>query len=368
MSSNIVVGIDFGTTYSGIAWSLNGIKEDIEVVAEWPGGGNRTTPKGYGTGNLSEVLCGVKLLLDETQRTRYTPSIKSKELLDKEGKSPIEAVAAFLKKLVAHSKNVLCRRFGDAAKSMDIQFVLTVPAVWSDKAKHATLAAGLTAGILASHVSLISEPEAAALYCFNSMQAKTVQNGNVAIVCDAGGGTVDLISYAVKNTAPLCLEEATQGTGNYQTNFRFDEDDDEDLEVDYFIPMPGVDDDVSIGLENGFLAIHGATVEGIFGPVVREVETLKQSQIDNVAQAGMKAKVPTCHVFVSVYNCWDLLKPITTTKCVVSGSPLFTKRKNSKGVEYYDIQFILSMTPTFASLVFELGFQGISYGRVRAEY
>jgi hypothetical protein len=37
----------------------------------------------------------------------------------------------------------------------------------------------------------------------------------------------------------------------------FEEQDDKDLEVDYFISMPGVDNNISIGLENGFLAIDG---------------------------------------------------------------------------------------------------------------
>jgi molecular chaperone DnaK (HSP70) len=132
---------------------------------------------GYDTCNSGEVLRGVKLLLDESQKTRYPPSLKSKELLDKKGKFPAEVVAAFLKKLVKQGRHILCRRFGDAAESMDIDYVLTVPAVWSDKAKNATLSAGLAAGMLASNVFLISGPEAAALYCFNTMLPKTIQVG-----------------------------------------------------------------------------------------------------------------------------------------------------------------------------------------------
>lgn len=33
------------------------------------------------------------------------------------------------------------------------------------------------------------------------------------MICDAGGGTVDLISYEVANTAKLAVKEVTEGTG-----------------------------------------------------------------------------------------------------------------------------------------------------------
>lgn len=47
---------------------------------------------------------------------------------------------------------------------------------------------------------------------------------------------------------------------------------------------------------------------------------------------------------------------------------LFERRKNSKGVEYFNIPFTLSITPTSASLIFELEFNGVSYGSVRSKY
>lgn len=47
---------------------------------------------------------------------------------------------------------------------------------------------------------------------------------------------------------------------------------------------------------------------------------------------------------------------------------LFKRRKNSKGEEYFAIDYSLVMTPTSASLPFELVFQGVSYGIVRSKY
>jgi hypothetical protein len=51
----LIVGIDFGTTFSGyvnyfllayqanlrsVAWGMDGCPDDIEVIQTWPGGGN----------------------------------------------------------------------------------------------------------------------------------------------------------------------------------------------------------------------------------------------------------------------------------------------------------------------------------------
>jgi hypothetical protein len=47
---------------------------------------------------------------------------------------------------------------------------------------------------------------------------------------------------------------------------------------------------------------------------------------------------------------------------------LFQKHTNSKGVDYYRICLELVLTPTSASLLFDLQFNGVSYGSVRSRY
>lgn len=47
---------------------------------------------------------------------------------------------------------------------------------------------------------------------------------------------------------------------------------------------------------------------------------------------------------------------------------LFTKKKNSKGKQFYHIEYDLVLTPTSASLLFDLQFNGVSYGSVRSRY
>jgi molecular chaperone DnaK (HSP70) len=57
---------------------------------------------------------------------------------------------------------------------MDLQFIMTVPAVWSDKAKDATMQAATLAGIPSAGLFLVSEPEAAAVYAIQTIQPNTM--------------------------------------------------------------------------------------------------------------------------------------------------------------------------------------------------
>lgn len=84
---------------------------------------------------------------------------------------------------------------------------LTVPAAWDAKGcemmREAAIAAGLVQNtrhddlLWKDRLRIITEPEAAAVHCAyltNIHQLKPSQN---FIVCDAGGGTVDLAVYKV---------------------------------------------------------------------------------------------------------------------------------------------------------------------------
>jgi molecular chaperone DnaK (HSP70) len=82
----------------------------------------------------------------------------------------------------------LTKRYGETFMSMtQVQFVLTVPAVWSDSAKDATLKAAEKAGMgKKGDLKLISEPEAAAVYTLKAIQPNHLKIGDNFVVCDAG--------------------------------------------------------------------------------------------------------------------------------------------------------------------------------------
>jgi hypothetical protein len=109
-----------------------------------------------------------------------------------------------------HVISELSNRYGSAAfNNLKIGWILTVPAVWSPEAKHATRdcaeAAGMGKGV---DLLMTSEPEAAAVYALKRIEPHNLQVGNNILICDAGGGTVDLITYRIKKLSPtLEVEE-----------------------------------------------------------------------------------------------------------------------------------------------------------------
>ncbi|CAI7603384.1 unnamed protein product [Penicillium crustosum] len=348
----LIVGVDFGTTFSGVAWGLKDCPDEIELIQTWPGGGNITSQKvptlcsydgkhtkwGYQTDKLihpgkeQRLIQGVKLLLDESQKFRYTPASKSQEVIKDLNKTPMEVAGDYLGKLVAHAQDVLTRRFSTALQTMDLEYILTVPAVWSDKAKDLTMQAAHRAGISPASLGLLSEPEAAAVCAIRTIQPNTIAEGDCLVVCDAGGGTVDIITYCVKETDPLRFEEATKGTGavcgSVMLDERFDAlikdlieeqsdqpipqstvraarkywqdyikpgytgplDDNEICELGYWIPVPGVSGISNVDLSEGHLYLDGEQVKGIFDPIIEQIKDLVTEQRMSVKEAGFSTK------------------------------------------------------------------------------
>lgn len=133
------------------------------------------------------------------------------------GKSTERIVTDYLTALRKHAERVLRHSLlKDALLSTPIEFVITVPAVWSDAAQAKTRTCAQNAGMgLGSALHIISEPEAAAMYALDVMDPHSVQVGNTFVLVDAGGGTVDLISYRVTTLKPLLqVMEVSPGSGS----------------------------------------------------------------------------------------------------------------------------------------------------------
>lgn len=106
-----------------------------------------------------------------------------------------------------------------ALDGMQLHVVLTVPAIWKDYARESMARAAYAAGIVENRpagqttLSFAPEPEAAALSTLSESDHR-VKKRNVYVICDAGGGTIDLISYKIDSTHPTVLSEAVAGTGS----------------------------------------------------------------------------------------------------------------------------------------------------------
>ncbi|KAI1374961.1 actin-like ATPase domain-containing protein [Hypoxylon crocopeplum] len=329
----IIIALDFGTTFSGIAYAFNnlGKRPQINPILDWPGlEGHRQPkvptlisydpedPKKFKWGGQvswrSEAIQGVKLLLDPDQRRPvYLPKSELKRL----PKDPIDVAADFIGAIYSHAlSKIQSAGVKDYFDFCQKQFVLSVPAVWSDKAKDRTLRAAKKAGI--HPVTLIKEPEAAALYTLHCHE-RALNVGDAFVVCDAGGGTVDLITYEVTNLSPVLeLAEIVPGSGGMAgslgLNSRFAEavrnlvggqqwttlkesvgwlkaltEFDKvtklqfrgDLEEDFYVSFPkaNLEDDPSKNLVGNCWTMTGQDVQAIFDPLVNDVLRLIDEQV-----------------------------------------------------------------------------------------
>ncbi|KAF8470617.1 hypothetical protein BDZ91DRAFT_718521 [Kalaharituber pfeilii] len=229
MSVNrIIIGIDFGTTYSGVAWAHSLSPREITPIRQWPGAvGKHDVDKvpsemiylADGTfkwGFLATVdslskdrrrLQYMKLLLDPSQEKGLLADplcLEQMRVALPPNKKPVDAVSDYLKAIKEHALQVLSNSFGtEFWKVIPVEYHLTIPAVWSEAAKALTLKAATNAGIgSGKELVLIAEPEAAALYCLTDISPGLLKVGDTFIVADCGGGTVDLVSYEVLYQTP----------------------------------------------------------------------------------------------------------------------------------------------------------------------
>lgn len=120
----------------------------------------------------------------------------------------------YIRQLCDHSLEVIKLKLGNAVvKNTAVEYTFTVPAIWDERAKAATIACAKAAGCKGT-IGIVSEPEAAILYTIESLGPDVLKEGSTIIMCDAGGGTVDLISYSVVSLKPLIVKEDVVGDGN----------------------------------------------------------------------------------------------------------------------------------------------------------
>ncbi|CAG9940856.1 hypothetical protein V2G26_016976 [Clonostachys chloroleuca] len=241
--AQLIVGIDFGTTFSGVAFAFatnNEAKEDI--ITEWPGAGSYAKQKiptvlyydqyqkvvGWGP-DIADALAPTGYPKPGVQKVEWFKlqlMLSGNTYIDPinlpplpPGKSEIDVAADYLFKLRQAMRAALQKTLGEVfnREERNIRYYLTVPAIWNDAGKAATRAAAIQAGFLRdendNRLTLISEPEAAAMFCSKTGLLNLKVHDAVLIV-DCGGGTVDLIAYEVEDENPFTVAECTAGSGD----------------------------------------------------------------------------------------------------------------------------------------------------------
>ena len=334
----ILVAVDFGTTYSAIAWTQTRRPDVQEVITLWPtpfsqGNAGYSSDKvptelRYEDGNGAmkwgfQILESqrrhqlFKLELDESKRYKRTSFAQN--LPDPKALPPGYNITAeklitdYLAALRKHTEQVLRHKIpASAFASTPIEYVVTVPAIWSDNAKAKTKSAAERAGM--GKIHMVAEPEAGAVYALHALHPHTINIGDTIMLVDAGGGTVDVITYQVRQLQPMLqISEVTCGSGalcgssfinrcfedSLMNDCSLDTEWDEEVleeaserfervikrsfagvgNEEFQVPVPGMRDNPQKGIRRGKLRMTGVEVEGFFKPVVQETLTLIQDQI-----------------------------------------------------------------------------------------
>ncbi|KAJ6098844.1 hypothetical protein N7467_000379 [Penicillium canescens] len=329
----IICAVDFGTTYSGVAYAYVEKDQDLRDVSveliedHWPGMGSQSSPK---VPSFAEPDLVFKF--DKTAPGGFKWGFQ----LDQDSDRICYA------KLCRPDPGYIFNETGETSsesqnfvRDMPMETILTVPAVWSDKAKSDTLQCAHRAcfGPL-DKIRMITEPEAAAVYTFHQLPDLSVRKGDIFITCDAGGGTVDLITYRVCETSPLLrVDEVTVGSGglcgSVYLNRKFEalvqrrlgkklnklsrsesldamdemqQAFDDDIKInfglddisgaEYKVPVPDtIEDDPDLGIESGNLILTGDELKEVFDPVIGMVIALINGQLDRAEESLGDVKV-----------------------------------------------------------------------------
>lgn len=334
MTSEIVVGIDFGTTYSGVSWAVNAGTRTVRLINDWPDPINAIANSekvptvisyengqphsfGYSVPPTGNGLRWFKLLLDPKHSyARTREATASQRALENMNKNAENVAADYLRLIWAYTKADITRVKGDGWESTyELKIVLTVPAIWTPAARDRTTRVAQLAGI-PGNIVLVTEPEAAALAVLKDKNEEdaNLKPGDAFVVCDAGGGTVDLISYRVLGVNPLRVEECAVGDGDLCGSVFLDMAFEKHIKTvvgegqyaglrdkakkkmmrefetavkrsysgdnkDYSVDLQGVEDDVAEGINDDTITLKANSVKTIFDLVVNKISHLVDKQI-----------------------------------------------------------------------------------------
>lgn len=107
------------------------------------------------------------------------------------GKRCRQLVVDYLKKVKEATERHLIP-YNNKFYELPREYIITVPAMWSEEAQDATRACAAEAFLgdpnKVDEIQIIAEPEAAGIYALTSMPKLGMKAGDTFVICDAGGG------------------------------------------------------------------------------------------------------------------------------------------------------------------------------------
>lgn len=207
---------DSFNSYSGVAWATlaDFESEQINFITTWPENGREEGKAptelfyehdqimwGYGIPPDADPVRWFKLLLlkEEDLEEEFRTSeilLRGRRMLRENEKTAVDLIADYLRELWRHVMDTINKSRGESVvDALQFHVVLTVPAIWKGYARQGMEAAARQSGILdyraagPTRLTFAPEPEAAALSTLCEPSRK-VKEGDVYVICDAGGGTV----------------------------------------------------------------------------------------------------------------------------------------------------------------------------------
>eukprot|EP00095_Tigriopus_kingsejongensis_P010174 maker-scaffold202_size261857-snap-gene-1.23 protein:Tk10174 transcript:maker-scaffold202_size261857-snap-gene-1.23-mRNA-1 annotation:"hypothetical protein CAPTEDRAFT_166803" len=265
----VVVAIDFGTTYSGYAYSFTKDTDTVHIMRKWegddPGMNNQKTPTilllnpnkqfhsfGFSARDYYHDMVPeeakkwyffdkFKMILHHTKKIDRATKVKASNGYQM---SAIEVFSHTLHYFRNHALKELSDALGSKVLMEDARWVITVPAIWRQQAKQFMRESAYLAGIGSAkspeQVLIALEPEAASIYCrklrLNQLVPERPKSiffdhkdpdeisiasdfvleetgaGGRYMVVDCGGGTVDITVHEITNKEGQ-LKELFKATG-----------------------------------------------------------------------------------------------------------------------------------------------------------
>ncbi|ORZ04551.1 hypothetical protein BCR41DRAFT_389910 [Lobosporangium transversale] len=213
--TGIVVGIDFGNTFTGVSYAHQGDGEMIDVV-KWPRHLNAyakvPTVSLYKTGDDKAFIDWGSSALSTYKRSK-TGKVLIRDykllLFDQDARGKLEnglhlmdVITQYLKSVHRHLMEEVNKSQVRAAESVPIHYCITVPQAWTLPTRELMLRCYVEAGIIlqtpALNMTVITEAEAAATYCReNCEEFEQLKDGDIFMICDAGGLTTTVTVFRV---------------------------------------------------------------------------------------------------------------------------------------------------------------------------
>ncbi|OKL64061.1 hypothetical protein UA08_00165 [Talaromyces atroroseus] len=240
----IMVAVDFGTTFTSVAYSSTSSPERHKLLNKWGDGGHETrnsvptvlrydnggTTGAYVWGFRAKQLVnrGEKIhewfklgLCNDFEKRRARESELMRKYQSSAAIQPVRCkeCETLVVNFLSSIKESVDKFFDETYQDMHRvprDYIITIPALWDhaeqEKTRQCAERAGMGEG---SQLQVISEPEAASIYAIHTRFL--LQVNETFVLCDAGGGTVDLSSHTIESLSmsPFhCkLAEAAAGSG-----------------------------------------------------------------------------------------------------------------------------------------------------------